>query len=70
MTYKSLVGRKNHFIYLCHINLKLSLQWPRNSKSDGPFHVNSQEVVRAPSPIFLKFYSNCHYPIWWTSAKF
>jgi len=26
-------------------------------------------VVRSPSPIFLKFYSNCHYPIWWTSAK-
>jgi len=36
----------------------------------GPFRVNSQEVVRAPSPIFLKFYSNCHYLIWWTSAKF
>ena len=36
----------------------------------GPFHVNSQEVVNAPSPIFLKFNSNCHYPIWWTSAKF
>jgi len=36
----------------------------------GPFRVNSQEVVKAPSPIFLKFYSNCHYPIWWTSAKF
>jgi len=36
----------------------------------GPFHVNSQQVVRSPSPIFLKFYSNCHYPIWWTSAKF
>jgi len=36
----------------------------------GPFLVNSQEVVRSPSPIFLKFYSNCHYPIWWTSAKF
>jgi len=26
-------------------------------------------VVKAPSPIFLKFYSNCHYPTWWTSAK-
>ena len=36
----------------------------------GPFRVNFQEVVRAPSPIFLKFYSNCHYPIWWTSEKF
>jgi len=36
----------------------------------GPFRVNSQEVVRSPSPIFLKFYSNCHYLIWWTSAKF
>ena len=36
----------------------------------GPFRVNSQELVRAPSPVFLKFYSNCHYPIWWTSAKF
>jgi len=36
----------------------------------GPFRVNSQEVVRAPSPIFLKIYSNCHYPTWWTSAKF
>jgi len=36
----------------------------------GPFRVNSQEVVRSPSAIFLKFYSNCHYPIWWTSAKF
>jgi len=39
-------------------------------KVTGPFCVNSQEVVRAPSPIFLKFYSNCHYPIWWTSANF
>jgi len=29
----------------------------------GPFRVNSQEVVKAPSLIFLKFYSNCHYPI-------
>jgi len=38
--------------------------------ASGPFRVNSQEVVRSPSPIFLKFYSNCHYPIWWTSAKF
>jgi len=28
----------------------------------GPFRVNSQEVVKAPSPIFLKFYSNSHYP--------
>ena len=36
----------------------------------GSFRVNSQEVVKAPSPIFLKFNSNCHYPIWWTSAKF
>jgi len=36
----------------------------------GSFHVNSQEVVRAPTPIFLKFYSNCHYLMWWTSAKF
>jgi len=36
----------------------------------GPFRLNSQEVVRAPSPIFLKFYSNCHYPVWWTSAIF
>jgi len=36
----------------------------------GPFRVNSQEVVKAPSPIFLKFYSNSHYSIWWTSAKF
>jgi len=36
----------------------------------GPFRVNSQDMVKAPSPIFLKFYSNCHYPIWWTSAKF
>jgi len=36
----------------------------------GPFRVNSQEVVKAPSTIFLKFYSNCHYPIRWTSAKF
>ena len=36
----------------------------------GPFRVNSQEVVRSPSPIFLKFYSNYHYPMWWTSAKF
>ena len=36
----------------------------------GPFRVNSQEVVRSPSPIFLKFYSTCHYPIPWTSAKF
>ena len=36
----------------------------------GPFRVNSQEVVRSPSLIFLKFCSNCHYPIWWTSAKF
>ena len=36
----------------------------------GPFCVNSQDVVKAPSPIFLKFYSNCHYPIWWTSEKF
>ena len=27
-------------------------------------------MVRSPSPIFLKFYSNCHCPIWWTSAKF
>jgi len=36
----------------------------------GPLHVNSQEVVRLPSLIFLKFYSNCHYPIWWTSVKF
>jgi len=35
----------------------------------GPFHVNSQEVVRSPSPILLKFYSNYHCPIWWTSAK-
>jgi len=35
-----------------------------------PFRANSQEVVRAPSPIFLKFYSYFHYPIWWTSAKF
>jgi len=35
----------------------------------GPFRVNSQEVARSPSPIFLKFYSNCHYPRWWTSAK-
>jgi len=41
-----------------------------NKQNIGPFHVNSQEVVRSPSPIFLKFYSNCHYPIWWTSAKF
>ena len=24
----------------------------------GQFHVNSQEVVRSPTPIFLKFYSN------------
>jgi len=29
----------------------------------GPFRVNSQEVVKATSPIFLKFYSNCHCPI-------
>jgi len=29
----------------------------------GPFRANSQEVVKAPSPTFLKFYSNCHYPI-------
>jgi len=36
----------------------------------GPFRVNSQEVARSPFPSFLKFYSNCHYPIWWTSAKF
>ena len=36
----------------------------------GPFRVNSQEVVKSPSLIFLKFYSNCHYPIWWTSVKF
>jgi len=36
----------------------------------GPFRVNSQDVVRPPFPIFLKFYSNCHYPIWWTSAKY
>jgi len=27
-------------------------------------------VVRLPSLIFLKFYSNCHCPIWWTSVKF
>jgi len=27
------------------------------------FRVNSQKVVKAPSPIFLKFYSNCHCPI-------
>jgi len=39
-------------------------------KKVRPFRVNSQEVVMAPSPIFLKFYSNCHYPIWWTSTKF
>ena len=38
--------------------------------SNGPFRVNSQEVVKAPSPIFLKFYSTCHYPMWWASAKF
>jgi len=36
----------------------------------GPFRVNSQEVVRSPSPIFLKFYSNYHCPIWGKSAKF
>jgi len=36
----------------------------------GPFRVNSQDVFKTPSPIFLKFYSNCHYPIWWTPAKF
>jgi len=28
----------------------------------GLFRVNSQEAVRPPSQIFLKFYSNCHYP--------
>jgi len=39
-------------------------------KVAGPFRVNSHEVVKALSPIFLKVYSNCHYPIWWTSAKF
>jgi len=27
-------------------------------------------VVKAPSPIFLKFYSNCHYPIRRRSANF
>jgi len=44
---------------------------PHNSKNcSGPFRVNSQEVVRAPYSIFQKFYSNCHYPIWWASAKF
>jgi len=32
--------------------------------NSGPFRVNSQEVVKAPSPIFLKFYSNYHYPNW------
>jgi len=36
----------------------------------GPFRVNSQEVVKVPSPIYLEFYSNGHYPIWWTSPKF
>ena len=36
----------------------------------GSFCDNSQVVVKAPCPIFLKFYSNCHYPIWRTSAKF
>jgi len=35
-----------------------------------PFCVSSQEVVKAPAPIFMKFYSNCHSPTWWTSAKF
>jgi len=48
-----------------------------NAKHTGPFRVDSQEVVSAPSfpeilfklSLFLKFYSNCHYPIWWTSAK-
>jgi len=35
----------------------------------GPFHVNSQEVVKAPSPIFLRFYSNCHYPFMMNICK-
>jgi len=39
-------------------------------RTAGPFSVNSHEVVKAPSPIFLKFHSNCHCPMWWTSAKF
>jgi len=45
-------------------------QLPNHSQPAGKFRVNSQDVVKAPSPIFLKVYSNCHYPIWWTSAKF
>jgi len=48
------------------------------------FHFNLQELTnrcwaipcqfsgsgQVTSPILLKFYSNCHCPIWWTSAKF
>ena len=55
-----------------------SYRWKIDEKDDksafavpkGPFRVNSREVVKVPSPFFLKFYSNCHYPMWWTSAKF
>ena len=43
-----------------------SCRWKNDEQDDksafavpkGPFHVNSQEVVKAPAPIFLKFYSN------------
>jgi len=40
---------------LCYANMS---DRRHNKETDrGPFRVNSQEVVRAPSPIFLKFYS-------------
>ena len=55
---------ENFVASLC--SLILSSCW----LTSGPFRVSCQEVVKAPSPIFLKFYSNCHYPIWSTSAKF
>jgi len=49
---------------------KTLLQTTHWGFSSGPVRVNPQEVVGSASPIFLKFYSNCHCPIWWTSAKF
>jgi len=59
--FSAMPTKRLHSVPICLVRLL---------KHCGPFHVNSQEGVKAPYPIFLKFYSNCHYPIRWTYAKF
>jgi len=65
-------SNKNHVVLgLCGMSMTHFISNRSFSHSLwATFRVDSQEVVRAPFQIFLKFYSNCHCPIWWTYAKF